>query len=228
MDTFKKLNRIQRNLVLIFYITVCLALLIPMWTLFTRMKVPYSVDIVVIILFLVVSVLLGAYSYLIVFLPERLNRNFDVIRNKIAVGEIDNVEKFSKEVISFLVKHFDYIFFDIEYAGVGVKEFNELYLSDDLKEDFLPNKEKLFRIASDSEKPKFLGYIKPLEKKSYLYLIPVWFYEENLGFILVVTNRKLGSLFKGILKDFENYYLDDQLKLVIRLSKLKKGEETQS
>ncbi|HPD24834.1 MAG TPA: hypothetical protein PK285_10595, partial [Bacteroidales bacterium] len=149
------------------------------------------------------------------------------IRNKIALGEIDNVEKFSKEVISFLIKHFDYIFFDIEYAGIGVREFDALYLSDDLNEDFLPNKEKLFRIAADSENPKFLGTIKPLEKKSYLYLVPVWFYEENIGFIIVVTNRKLGNLFKGILKDFENYYFDDQLKLVIRLSKLKKGEAYQ-
>ncbi|HOM37401.1 MAG TPA: hypothetical protein P5312_05925 [Bacteroidales bacterium] len=227
METFKKINRIQRNLVLIFYIALCLALIIPVWTLFTSMKVPYSVDIIVVILFLVIFVLLGAYSYLIVFLPERLNRNFDIIRNKIALGEIDNVEKFSKEVISFLIKHFDYIFFDIEYAGIGVREFDALYLSDDLNEDFLPNKEKLFRIAADSENPKFLGTIKPLEKKSYLYLVPVWFYEENIGFIIVVTNRKLGNLFKGILKDFENYYFDDQLKLVIRLSKLKKGEAYQ-
>lgn len=220
MNSFKKISQIQRNLVLIFYIVFCLALIYTVWSLFSNLKILFSVNLVVIVLIIILFSLFGSYYYLIVFLPEKLNKNFDVIRNGIASGKINSLEKFSLEVIEFLVENFNYIFFDVEYAAVGVDQNKEMYFSKDLNPNIIDKKNELFIKSNKSENVEYLGTIKVLEKKSYVYLIPVWFDNKYLGFFLVITNKKLGSLFKGILLDFERYYLDDQFMLMCKLSKI--------
>jgi hypothetical protein len=53
------------------------------------------------------------------------------------------------------------------------------------------------------------------KKHYHLYIIPIWFGEEWLGYIGIFTERKLGKLFRAFLSDFENNYVDDQLKHVL-------------
>ena len=90
METFRKISLIQRNLVLMFYIIFCLALIFPVWMLFTDLEIPNSVNILVVVLMVLVFVFVGSYFYLIVCLPDRLSRTFDVVRNDIASGKADD------------------------------------------------------------------------------------------------------------------------------------------
>ena len=135
METFRKISLIQRNLVLMFYIIFCLALIFPVWMLFTDLEMPGSVIILVIALMSITFVIIGSYFYLIVALPDRLSRNFDSIRNNIASGEIKSVDEFAKRVLDFVIKQFNFVFLDIEYAAMGVTQSKEMFFNDDFLQD---------------------------------------------------------------------------------------------
>lgn len=219
METFRKISLIQRNLVLMFYIIFCLALIFPVWMLFTDLEMPGSVIILVIALMSITFVIIGSYFYLIVALPDRLSRNFDSIRNNIASGEIKSVDEFAKRVLDFVIKQFNFVFLDIEYAAMGITQTKEMFFNDDFPKDMFEDYLEFFEKCSQTEEVIYLGYEKYEDKRAYKYLIPIYFGDNYLGFMMVITNKKLSPLFKGILADFENFYVDDQLLHVINLQK---------
>jgi len=215
METFRKISQIQRNLVLLFYVILCLALIFPVWMLFTDLAMPSSVIILVVVMMVLVFVLIGSYFYLIVCLPDRLSRSFDDIRNSIASGKITTLKEFADIVNEFIIKQFNLIFLDVEYSAIGIKETKEVFCNDDFPKDLIEDINQVFEESSQTEEVIYLGYDKYLEKKAHKYIIPIFFGESHLGFIFVITNKKLDNLFKGILADFENFYVDDQLKHIL-------------
>ncbi|MBN2776776.1 MAG: hypothetical protein JXR36_03995 [Bacteroidales bacterium] len=204
-----------------FYIIFCLALIFPVWMLFTDLEMPGSVIILVIALMSITFVIIGSYFYLIVALPDRLSRNFDCIRNEIASGEIKSVELFANRVLEFIIKQFNFVFLDIEYAAMGISKNRELFFNDDFPNDMFEDKDfsEYFDKCSETENVTYLGVFKHEDKKVHKYLIPIYFGENYLGFLLAITNKKLSPLFKGILADFENFYVDDQLLHVLNSTK---------
>ena len=224
MDTFRRISLIQRNLVLLFYVIFCLALIFPLWMLFTDLAIPFSVNMMVIVFLAIIFVVVGSYFYLIVCLPDRLSRNFDRIRNDIASRHINNEEQFARKVNKFLIKQFNFIFLDIEYSAMGIRESGKIYFNDDFPVELIEDYDKFFKKSCETSNVSYFGVIRPLARKSHLYLIPIWFGDQCLGFLLVVTSKKLSSLFKGILSDFEDFYVDDQLMHVLEYQKLKKDK----
>ena len=219
METFRKISLIQRNLVLMFYIIFCLALVFPVWMLFTNLEIPSSVNILVIVMMVLVFVFIGSYFYLIVCLPDRLSRNFDVIRNDVASGKIKNEADFAKRINDFLIKQFNFIFLDIEYSAVGIMDSKKIYYTSDFPKAFIEKEIAVFNKTSLTEDVIYEGYKRYLDKRSYKYIIPIYFGNKHLGFIYILTNRKLNVLFKGILADFEDFYVDDQLLHVLNNQK---------
>ncbi len=227
MDAFRKISLIQRNLVLIFYIVFCLALIFPVWLLFYApdtlgFKMPYSVIILIVAVMAVTFVMIGSYFYLIVALPDRLSRNFDVIKNNIASGKINTTESFAHEVINFILKQFDFVFLDVEYAAIGLADSKNVFFNDDFPKEMFEDYSEVFKKCSETEDVISLGSERYLDKKNHKYLVPIHFGNRYLGFIIVLTNKKLSPLFKGILADFENFYIDDQLVHVLNNQKIKK------
>jgi hypothetical protein len=221
METFRKISLIQRNLVLMFYVIFCLALIFPVWMLFSDLKLPGSVIILVVVLMVLTFVLIGSYFYLIVCLPDRLSRNFDNIRNEIASQKVKTTKDFADLVNEFLIKQFNFIFLDVEYSAMGIVETKEVIVNDDFPVELFEDYSEFFEKSSEGEEVLYLGSTKYLDKKAYKYLVPIYFGEIHLGFILVMTNRKLNNMFKGILGDFENLYIDDQLLHVLNHQKSK-------
>ncbi len=219
MDTFRKISQIQRNLVLMFYIVFCLALIFPVWMLFTDLDIPGSVIILVVVLMVLSFVLVGSYFYLIVCLPDRLSRSFDTIRNDIASEKIKTAQDYASKVNEFLIKQINFIFLDVEYSAMGIMETKEIFFNDDFPKKIIDDYKALFKKSDQTEDIIFLGIGKHLDKKAYKYLIPIYFGDKHLGFMLVITNKKLDKLFLGILADFENLYVDDQLLHVLNASR---------
>jgi len=227
MDAFRKISLIQRNLLLIFYIVFCLAFIFPVWLLFSApstlgFEMPNSVIILIMAVMAVIFVMIGSYFYLIVALPDRLSRNFDVIKNDIASGEINTAESFAHKVIDFIIKQFNFVFFDIEYAAIGIADSKNVFFNDDFPKEMFSDYAEIFQKCSETEDVISLGPQKYLNKKVHKYLVPIYFGNRYLGFIIVLTNKKLSLLFRGILADFENFYVDDQLLHVLNNQKVKK------
>ncbi len=221
METFRKISLIQRNIVLLFYIFFCLALLFPVWLLFVDLKIPGSVTILVIVLMVITFIVIGSYFYLIVCLPERLSRSFDKIRNDIASEKIKTTEEFANHINKFVIKQFNFIFLDVEYTAIGINNTKKIYFNDDFPKDIFDDYNILFTKGAETENVINLGTSKHLDKKNYKYLIPIYFGNKYLGFMIIVTNKKLNNLFKGILSDFENLYVDDQLLHILNYNKNK-------
>lgn len=179
--------------------------------LFTDLEIPNSVNILVVVLMVLVFVFVGSYFYLIVCLPDRLSRTFDVVRNDIASGKITTEEQFAKRVNEFLMKQFNFVFLDVEYSAVGISDSQKVYFTSDFPKELIGDAKKIFKKSSETEDVIYEGFDKYQEKKSYKYIIPIFFGNRNLGFMYVLTNKKLNPLFKGILSDFEDLYVDDQL-----------------
>ncbi|MDD2636013.1 MAG: hypothetical protein PHW82_10995 [Bacteroidales bacterium] len=216
MEAFRKITLIQRNLVLIFYIIICIVLISFVWMLFYApntlgLEIPYSVIILIVAVMAVVFVVIGSYFYLIVALPDRLSRNFDIIKNKIASGEINTEESFAHHVIEFIIKQFDFVFLDVEYAAIGIADSKNVFFNDDFPKEMFDDYAEIFQKCRETEDVISLGSEKHLDKKVYKYVVPIHFGNRYLGFIIFLTNQKLSRLFQGILADFENFYIDDQL-----------------
>jgi len=202
-----------------FYILFCLALIFPVWMLFTDLDLPSSVVILIVVLMILGFVVVGSYFYLIVCLPDRLSRNFDDIRNDIAAEKIKTPEQYANKVNDFIIRQFNFVFLDVEYSAMGIKDTEEIFFNDDFPKELFDNYNVLFKKSSETESVIYIGSTKYLDKKAYKYIVPIYFGDRHLGFMIIVTNKKLSKLFKGILSDFENLYVDDQLLHILNYQK---------
>jgi hypothetical protein len=222
MTAFQSISAIQRTIVTIFYALFCISIIYPIWMLFSSIDMPLILQLLLTILIIVVFVILGAFFFLIVSLPEKLSRNFDGIRNGIADGSINTIEKFAEKLNSFMISQFNYVFFDIEYTAIAVKAKSCVFYCNDFPDQLQSKKTDVFmQESSETEKLIYKGRFDSGEGKLHLFLLPVHFGDKHLGYILIYTNSKLSGLFKAILADFENYYVDDQLLHVISFEKAK-------
>lgn len=227
MNISRKISAIQRNIVLMFYIVFCLALIFLVWMVCSNplvigFKMPVSIVIIIVALMLVVFVMIGSYFYLIVAMPGRLSEDFDDIRNKVASREINDTESFAKFIIDFIIKQFNFVFLDVEYAAFGIADSKEVYFNDDFPKGMFADYSDVFLKCSETEDVICLGSERYFSEKLHKYLVPIHFGNRYLGFIIILTNKKLNSLFRGLLADFENFYIDDQLLHVLNNQKVKK------
>ena len=159
--------------------------------------------------YLIVAVLLWSYLFVLFSIPQKLNGAFDSVKNKISTKEISDTSSFSKELVSFLIKFFNYSFFDIEYAAVYTY-MSKLHFSSKEIEDLLDWK----KMGENSEKSVELqknGRQKIDHSSYFCYTIPIFFNEKYLGFFTVFTRQRLGRLSQKFLIDLEENFIDDQL-----------------
>ena len=191
-----------------------------MWLLFTMLEIPLFLNIILIFFVIVVLIIFGIFFYLIVSLPEKLSRNFDLIRNKIAAGDITSVCDFADQINTFILRQFNYVFFDIQHSVIFINHESDLYYSKDFPENISQDKHSEFKkLSEETEKVLYTGKLKIEFAEFHTFIIPIHFGKDYLGYILILTNNRLWSLFKAILSDFENYYLDDQLMHVLNIQK---------
>jgi len=142
------------------------------------------------------AVLSGVYFYTILSIPYKLSRKFDIIKDKVALESYNNCEDFQKEVADFIIGFFN-------YPGANVIGGN-FHFKDCQKYEYNSG-EDIDKFKSDS-----ITKHKLKSGKRAIY-IPIMIAEHNLGDMLLIMEGKTLPLFKSIMADFENYFLDDQL-----------------
>jgi len=142
------------------------------------------------------AVLSGVYFYTILSIPYKISRKFDIIKDKVALESYQNCEDFQKEVADFIIDFFS-------YPGANVIGGN-FHFKNCQRYDYNSG-EEITKFKSDS-----ITKHKLKSGKRAIY-IPIMIAEHNLGDMLLIMEGKTLPLFKGIMADFENYFLDDQL-----------------
>lgn len=169
------------------------------------------------LLFITLGVLIWSYLYLVFSIPARLAGAFDPLKNKVASGEIKDLDAFGRELITFLTGFFNFSFMDILHASV--KTMDQAPMHSDLKLEHTLNWENLDQSASKQEGIISNGKCLLGERNCYAYTIPIHFNNAYLGFFTVYAAQPLGKLRKSFLLDLEENFIDD---LLVRFTPIEK------
>ena len=222
MGSYHKIYDIQRQLLVFFYLFFCLSIIIPAGLLIHNFfDLHWGIYLVSTIVYLVLSVYVGSYLFVITLLPTKLMRGFDNIKNNIAEGSISTDKQFANAVNSFSIEYFNYLFFDIAQSAFYIRQTGNVFYSDNFQKSVIKDWDSLIEESSKNTNVIYKGKLKTEAGYLYSYMVPVWFGDQPLGYMLFCTSKKLSSFFIGILHDFESLYIDDQLLHIVNRIKAK-------
>jgi len=172
----------------------------------------------VLILYMVLVIVLGSFINLLSYIPFNLATAFDPIKNEIAAGRISDMKQLGERITRFTTSFFDFSFLDIEVAFMETED-SGLISHEDLTEigrvlDEFGMLEKSRRLEEITR----AGRITFAEKEYHLYILPIWIGEQWLGYLGLLSRKRIGRLFLGFLMEFEDNFVDDQVLYVKRVS----------
>ena len=216
LKTKIKSGNIFKTIIISFYIVILISIgAFVLGIVIPNLKLPLYASLLFSMLFTILGVLGGSYLSVISDLSTQVYKNFDEVKNDVADNKINSPEEFSKVLSDFLIKTFNYVFFDVKYCIFKLENSN-YYYSNECIHDQLSNELVSFEEYSKNYSGvKFISVVNIEDIKHYCYGVPIWFGKDYLGYFAVLTRQKLNSFFKNYLADFEDDYIDDQLKIVI-------------
>ncbi len=200
-------ENIQMAVLIPAYIILTGTLTLALVYLSANLSVPPLLIMLIAIIAVIFFAVLGSFLYVIWSIQFRLQYEFDDIKNSIASGKIDDLEKFEKELCHFILNFFQYSFFSVRHCIIKLKN-RPAHNPGGIETTDIDDIEKYAMTCHD---------VKLYDNKSkqpgrmYTYLLPVWFGTDYHGFILILTDRRLPGIFRKLLNDFENNFIDDQL-----------------
>jgi hypothetical protein len=217
--SFSYIYNVQRIILLVFYTATAIALSIPLAKLvsllFTDSVFPLVASLVI---YMVGVVVIGSFIHVVSYIPFNLASAFDPIKNEIAEGKIRTMEQLGRKITQFTTGFFDFSFVDIEHAAL------QLEGSPLLSHEEIPGLESVLEESGMLEKGRKLeeiiraGRITLGQKVCHLYILPIWFGERYLGYLALVSRKRISRFFQKFLMEYENNFLDDQIMIVEQLS----------
>ncbi len=61
------------------------------------------------------------------------------------------------------------------------------------------------------------GKITHDQNEYHLYILPIWLGDQWLGYMGLISNKRIGRFYQMFLNEFENNFLDDQVMHVSRI-----------
>ncbi len=219
-SSYSFIYNLQRIILLVFYTTTSLALSIPLAMLLMKLSPNQLFPLVItLIVYMVLVVILGAMIHVISYIPFNLATAFDPIKNDIASGEISSIEQLGERITSFTVQFYNFSFLDITHAYIEIEESgiigfeSNTQLNKVLKEYRMLDKSKVL------EEITLAGKISLPERDYQLYILPIWLGESWLGYMALLSEKKIGRFFQRFLMEYEGNFLDDQILHLVRMNK---------
>jgi hypothetical protein len=207
-------------ILLVFYTTTAIALSVPL----AKGMMLLSPDhffpvIIVLLLYLVGVIVFGSLIQVISYIPFNLAASFDPIKNEIASGEIESIDQLGKRITEFTVNFFNFSFLDITHAFMETEE------SGLISHEEIPGLVKVLEEYQMLEKSQELeelilaGEITLPEGAHQLYILPIWFGKRWLGYMALLSEKRISRFFLRFLSEYENNFLDDQIMHIVHYSK---------
>jgi hypothetical protein len=152
----------------------------------------------------IAAILSGAYLFVMFSMSGMLRSGFDDIKNKVALKEYSDIQEFQNDVLSFLIN-----FFRFPGASIVGGKF-------EISGKATVNKGK--EVSSELELPDNqtkLTYLGVHEHLAVFY-VPISLNGQTLGVLTLFLAKPVFPFVKRVLSEFEEYYLDDQLMIVLR------------
>ena len=211
--------RVQQIILLVFYTISMMSLSIPLIKLVTGLFPDHLYPLLVIlILYMVLVVVVGSLIHTISYIPFNLAAAFDPIKNAIASGEIRTLEDLGKRVSEFITGFFDFAFLDIDHAFLHTEQTGPVSHEDLTQSIRAMEKFGMLEKSKTMEEIMRAGKITQGHREYHLYILPVWFGEKWLGYLGLLSKKRISRFYREFLKEFENNFLDDQIMHVIQKS----------
>jgi hypothetical protein len=170
-----------------------------------------------------IAAVIGGGILSVYFDLPAISAEFDEIKNDIAKKIIKSPEEFGYRLTKLLCKFFNFQFFNIEYSFIKIIGAQYVYSNPELIKLGNLNLENisndLINKSKNTEEVFFYDKFKVNSQNNYLYILPIWFGDDWLGFIGILSHRKVNKLFLRFLNNFENEYIDDQIVHVLDYKK---------
>ncbi len=218
--SYSHIYNVQRTILLVFYITTAIALSVPLVRFVAALSPDHFYPLVItLLLYMLLAVVVGSMIHVISYIPFNLATAFDPVKNDMASGKITDLKQLGERITSFTVDFFNFSFLDITHAYIQTEGTG--LISHEKNEQL----EQLLSTLDMLEQSKHLeeivraGKITLPQRDYHLYILPIWFGNRWLGYMALLSEKRIGRFFQRFLMEYENNFLDDQIMHMIHFVK---------
>ena len=203
---------VQRVILLVFYTTTAISLSIPLARLVSMLSPEHLFPLfATLVIYMVLVVVIGSFIHVVSYIPFNLASAFDPIKNDIASGTIKDVDQFGKRISQFTTEFFDFSFLDITHAFIQTEK-SDLISHEDMEEvKAVLGEYGMLEKSKQLEEIIRAGQFSFHDHEYHLYILPIWFGDRWLGYMGLLTRKRISRFFQRFLMEFENNFLDDQI-----------------
>lgn len=219
-SSYSFIYNLQRIILLVFFTTTSIALSIPLAMLLMKLSPNHLYPLVItLLIYMVIVVILGAMIHVISYIPFNLATAFDPIKNDIASGKISTIEQLGERITSFTVQFYNFSFLDITHAYIEIEESGIIGFESNKQLNKVLKEYKMLDKSKVLEDLTLAGKISLPERDYQLYILPIWLGESWLGYMALLSEKKISRFFQRFLMEYEGNFLDDQIMHVVRFNK---------
>ena len=218
-SSYSFIYNLQRIILLVFFTTTSIALSIPLAMLVMKLSPNQLYPLVItLLIYMVVVIILGAMIHVISYIPFNLATAFDPIKNDIASGKISTIEQLGERITSFTVQFYNFSFLDITHAYIEIEESGIIGFESNTPLSKVLNEYRMLDKSKVLEDLTLAGKISLPERDYQLYILPIWLGESWLGYMALLSEKKISRFFQRFLMEYEGNFLDDQIMNVVRFN----------
>jgi len=217
-SSYSFIYNLQRIILLVFFTTTSIALSIPLSKLVILLSPNQLYPLVITLLaYFILVIVIGAMIYVISYIPFNLATAFDPIKNDIATGKITTIEQLGKRITIFTVQFFNFSFLDISHAFIETEESGVIGFESNSQVDKVLKEYGLLDKSRELEEITLIGNISLPERNYQLYILPLWLGGTWLGYMALLSEKRISRFFLRFLTEYEENFLDDQIMHVVRI-----------
>lgn len=218
--SYSIIYKLQRIILLVFYSTTFTALSIPLARLVMKLSQGQLFLLVVsLLVYLILVVIIGALIHVISYIPFNLATAFDPIKNDIAAGRISTIEELAERITTFTVKFYNFSFLDISHAFLETEASGVIGFESNNQVDKVLKEYRMLDKSKVLEEITLAGKISLPERDYHLYILPLWMGGTWLGYMALLSEKRISRFFQRFLMEYEDNFLDDQILHLVKFTK---------
>ena len=219
-SSYSFIYNLQRIILLVFFTTTSIALSVPLAMLVVKLSPNQLYPLVITLLaYLILVIVVGSMIHVISYIPFNLATAFDPIKNDIALGKILSIEQLGERITAFTVQFYNFSFLDITHAYIEIEESGIIGFESNKELDKILNEYRMLDKSKALEEITLAGKVSLPERDYQLYILPIWLGETWLGYMALLSEKRISRFFRRFLMEYEENFLDDQIMHLVRMNK---------
>lgn len=218
--SYSIIYKLQRIILLVFYSTTFIALSVPLARLVLKLSQDQLFPLVITLLvYLILVIILGSLIHVISYIPFNLATAFDPIKNDIAEGRISTIEELAERITTFTVQFYNFSFLDISHAFLETEASGVIGFESNNQMDKVLKEYRMLDKSKVLEEITLAGKISLPDRDYYLYILPLWMGGTWLGYMALLSEKRISRFFQRFLMEYEDNFLDDQIMHLVKFTK---------